>query len=82
MLQSEPSESTPKLSETQSVSVDGTEVVTQNYMVSDQLERERVRIENKKLALQKSIDEYGMRKEWLVHHICHSIRTCDFFFEC
>ena len=69
MLQSESPESPPKLSETQSVSFDGTEVVTQDYMVADQLERERVRLEDKKRALEKSIEEYRRKKKLLVQRL-------------
>jgi len=59
-------ESTPQLSETQSVSVDGTVVVTQEYMVEEQLERERIRIEEKKLDLDKKVEEFRRRKSRFV----------------
>ena len=53
-------DSTPQLSETQSQSVDGTEIVTQDFMVHDQLETERLRIE---LKHKKLVEEYKAKKQ-------------------
>ena len=55
-------DSTPKLSETQSQSVDGTEDVTQDFMVPDQLERERLRTELKRMNHEKLLDEHNRKK--------------------
>jgi hypothetical protein len=57
---------TPELSETQSVSVDGTELVTQEFMVREQLEQERIRTENKVSAANEKNEEHRLRKSWLV----------------
>jgi hypothetical protein len=57
---------TPELSETQSFSVDGTELVTQEFMVREQLEQERIRTENKVSAANEKIEEHRLRKSWLV----------------
>ena len=56
-------DSTPQLSETQSQSVDGTEIVTQDFMVHDQLETERLRIELKRAAHKKLVEEYKAKKQ-------------------
>ena len=56
-------DSTPQLSETQSQSVDGTEIVTQDFMVHDQLEIERQRIELKRAAHKKLVEEYRTKKQ-------------------
>ena len=56
-------DSTPQLSETQSQSVDGTEIVTQDFMVHDQLETERLRIKLKRAAHKKLVDEYRTKKQ-------------------
>ncbi|KAM0837987.1 hypothetical protein ACQ4PT_061272 [Festuca glaucescens] len=53
---------TPQLSETQSFSVDGTELVTQEFMVPDQLEQDRIRMEEKVSAANERIEEYRSRK--------------------
>ena len=53
-------DSTPQLSETQSQSVDGTQIVTQDFMVHDQLETERLRIE---LKHKKLVEEYRTKKQ-------------------
>jgi hypothetical protein len=57
---------TPELSETQSFSVDGTELVTQEFMVREQLEQERMRTENKVSAANEKFEEHRLRKSWLV----------------
>ncbi|KAM0840237.1 hypothetical protein ACQ4PT_059840 [Festuca glaucescens] len=49
---------TPQLSETQSFFVDGTELVTQEFMVPDQLEQDRIRMEEKNSAVNEKIEEY------------------------
>ena len=54
--------STPQLLETQSQSVDGTEIVTQDFMIADQLETERLRIESKRAAHEKLVEEYSRKK--------------------
>ena len=59
-------EVTPQLSETQSFSVDGTELVTQEFMVRDQLEQDRIRMEKKVSAANERIEEHRLRKSWLV----------------
>ena len=59
-------EVTPQLSETQSFSVDGTELVTQEFMVRDQLEHDRIRMEKKVSAANERIEEHRLRKSWLV----------------
>ena len=56
-------DSTPQLSETQSQSVNGTEIVTQDFMVHDQLETERLRIELKHAAHKKLVEEYRAKKQ-------------------
>ena len=56
-------DSTPQLSETQSQSVDGTEIGTQDFMVHDQLEAERLRIELKRAAHKKLVEEYRRKKQ-------------------
>ncbi|KAM0924437.1 hypothetical protein ACQ4PT_004858 [Festuca glaucescens] len=53
---------TPQLSETQSFSVDVTELVTQEFMVPDQLEQDRIRMEEKVSAANERIEEYRWRK--------------------
>ncbi|KAM0824834.1 hypothetical protein ACQ4PT_069943 [Festuca glaucescens] len=55
-------EVTPQLSETQSFSVDGTELVTQEFMVRDQLEQDRIRMEKKVSAVNERIEEHRLRK--------------------
>ena len=55
-------ESTPQLSRTQSQSVDGTEDVTQDYMVPEHLERERLRTELKCMKHEKLLDDYNKKK--------------------
>ena len=57
---------TPQLSKTQSFSIDGTELVTQEFMVSEQLEQERIRVEEKKIAFEQKIKDYRRSKFWLV----------------
>jgi hypothetical protein len=57
---------TPELSEMQYFSVDGTELVTQEFMVREQLEQERIRTENKVSAANEKIEEHRLRKSWLV----------------
>jgi hypothetical protein len=59
-------EVTPRLSDTQSFSVDGTEMVTQEFMVRDQLEQERIRMEKKVSANTEKIELHRLRKSWLV----------------
>ena len=56
-------DSTQQLSETQSQSVDGTEIVTQDFMVHDQLEIERLRIELKHVAQKKPVEENKAKKQ-------------------
>ena len=56
-------DSTPQPSETQSQSVDGTEIVTQDFMVHDQLETARLRIELKRAAHKKLVEEYRTKKQ-------------------
>ena len=56
-------DSTPQLSETQSQSVDGTELVTQDFMVPDQLEKEMIRTESKHTAHKKLVQEYKRKKQ-------------------
>ena len=56
-------DSTPQLSETQSQSVDGIEIVTQDFMVHDQLEVERLRFELKCAAHKKLVEEYRRKKQ-------------------
>ena len=61
-------ESTPQWSDTPSCSVHSDEVVTQEFMVAEQLERERIRLEEKKLAFEKSVEEYRNKKSrWHMH---------------
>ena len=55
-------DSTPQLSETQSQSVDGTEIVTQDFMVHDQLQAERL-IKLKHAAHKKLVEEYRRKKQ-------------------
>jgi hypothetical protein len=59
-------EVTPQLSDTQSFSVDGTELVTQEFMVRDQLEQDRIRMEKKVSANNEKIEHHRLRKSWLV----------------
>ena len=51
------------MSETQSQSVDGTKIVTQDFMVHDQLETERLRIELKRASHKKLVEEYRTKKQ-------------------
>ncbi|KAM0865808.1 hypothetical protein ACQ4PT_043036 [Festuca glaucescens] len=53
---------TPQLSETQSFFVDGTKLVTRKFMVPDQLEQDRIRMEEKVSATNERIEEYRSRK--------------------
>ena len=55
-------ESTPQISETQSQSVDGTEDVTQEYMVPEQLEKEMLRTEIKRRKHAKLLDDHYKKK--------------------
>ena len=54
---------TPQLSGTQSETVDGTELMTQVFMVPDQLEKERIRTESKHTAHEKLVQEYRRKKQ-------------------
>jgi hypothetical protein len=65
-------EVTPQLSDTQSFSVDGTELVTQEFMVRDQLEQDRMRMEKKVSATNEKIEQHRLRKSWLVYIVCYS----------
>ena len=56
-------DSTLQLSETQSQTVDGTELVTQVFMVPDQLEKERIRTESKCTTHEKLVQEYRRKKQ-------------------
>src|SRR4051812_7830112 len=55
-------QSMPQISETQSQYVDSTKIVTQDYMVSEQLENEGLRKLSKQTTYENDVLEYRTRK--------------------
>ena len=69
-------DSCPQWIDTPSCSVEGSEIVTQDYMVADQLEKERVRILDKTFAFQLSVEEYRNRKSRFASSIIYETIVC------
>ena len=69
-------QSTPQISETQSQSVDSIEIVTQEYMVLEQLENERLRKFSKQTTHENAVLEYRTRKLLREHQYVFMIFPC------